>query len=392
MTNFDGCEARGAVGAGLRATLWLLLLVCGPVLAAYGQGKIAGRITDTTGEALIGVNILIEGTQQGAVTDTGGHYVILNVRPGAYTLAFSYIGFQTQRLTDVRVSTGQTTRHDLRLREQIIEGQEIIVRAERPLVQKDLTASKKTFIAEEIDALPVESLFGLLATQAGITTGAGGELHIRGGRSNEISYLVDGLSVSNPFNTNGIATRVATDAIEELTVISGAFNAEYGKAMSGIVNLVTKEGGNHLTGSVSFYGGDYVTGNDDLFFTPSSVDLNTYTFEGSFSGPVPFYRNMRFLISARRERRPPLRRPRTPALRLGQLQRLALVLRDPGETLVGLCRGNGDAARRRHARGRRIGPAERVGADEPERTHQHPRQALDTSGARRQARIFVSGR
>ncbi|MCH8963068.1 MAG: carboxypeptidase-like regulatory domain-containing protein, partial [Bacteroidetes bacterium] len=301
MTNFDGCEARGAAGAGLRATLWLLLLVCGPVLAAYGQGKIAGRVTDTTGEALIGVNILIEGTQQGAVTDTGGHYVILNVRPGAYTLAFSYIGFQTQRLTDVRVSTGQTTRHDLRLREQVIEGQEIIVRAERPLVQKDLTASKKTFIAEEIDALPVESLFGLLATQAGITTGADGALHIRGGRSNEISYLVDGLSVSNPFNTNGIATRVATDAIEELTVISGAFNAEYGKAMSGIVNLVTKEGGNHLTGSVSFYGGDYVTGNDDLFFTPSSVDLNTYTFEGSLGGPPPFYRNMRSVISARRD-------------------------------------------------------------------------------------------
>ncbi len=191
MTNFDGCEARGAAGAGLRATLWLLILLGGPVLAAYGQGKIAGRVTDAgNGEALIGVNILIEGTQQGTVTDTGGHYVILNVRPGAYTLVFSYIGFQRQRLTDVRVSTGQTTRHDLRMREQVIEGQEIIVRAERPLVQKDLTASKKTIIAEEIDALPVESLFGVLATQAGITTGASGELHIRGGRSNEISYLI----------------------------------------------------------------------------------------------------------------------------------------------------------------------------------------------------------
>ena len=286
----------------LRATLWLLMLACGPVLSAFGQGKIAGRVTDQgNGEALIGVNILIDGTQQGTVTDVNGNYVILNVRPGTYTLVFSYIGFQTQRLTDVRVSTGQTTRADLRMREQVIEGQEIVVQAERPLVQKDLTASKKTVVAEEIDALPVESLFGVLATQAGVTQGADGALHIRGGRSNEISYLVDGLSVANPFSTNGIATQVATDAIEEMTVISGAFNAEYGKAMSGIVNLVTKEGSDNYDGSVSFYGGDYFTSNDDSFFTPSGVDLNTYTLEGSLSGPVPVFRKLRFFVSGRHD-------------------------------------------------------------------------------------------
>ncbi|MFQ5570754.1 MAG: TonB-dependent receptor domain-containing protein [Rhodothermales bacterium] len=287
----------------LRASLWMMLLVCGPALSVHAQGKIAGRVIDATnGEPLIGANILIDGTQQGTVTDINGNYVILNVRPGAYTLVFSYIGYQTQRLTDVRVTTGQTTRSDVRLREQIIEGQEIVVQAERPLVQKDLTASKKTVIAEEIDALPVESLFGVLATQAGITQGAGGELHIRGGRSNEISYLVDGLSVSNPFNTNGIATRVATDAIQEMTVISGAFNAEYGKAMSGIVNLVTKEGGDRIDGSLSFYAGDHVTKDDDIFFTPSGLNAGVYTLEGSLGGPVPLYKRMRFFISARRDK------------------------------------------------------------------------------------------
>lgn len=304
MTRFDVRDTRPAmVGRSFRrAILWLWILAWAAALPAYGQGKIAGRVTDAgNGEPLIGVNILLDGTRQGTVTDVDGNYVVLNVRPGEYTLVFSYIGFQTQRLTGVRVSTGQTTRADLQMREEVIEGQEIVVQAERPLVQKDLTASKKTVIAEEIDALPVESLFGVLATQAGVTQGASGELHIRGGRSNEISYLVDGLSVSNPFNTNGIATQVATDAIQEMTVISGAFNAEYGKAMSGIVNLVTKEGGDRYDGSASFYGGDYVTSNDDLFFTPSGADLNTYTLEGSLSGPVPFYRSMRFFVSARRD-------------------------------------------------------------------------------------------
>ena len=272
------------------------------VSAAFGQGKIVGAVTDgATGEPLPGVNVAIEGTLQGAPTNADGSYVILNVRPGTHTIAFSFIGFQTSRVTDVVVSTGQTTRISMVMEEHRIEGQEVIVRAERPLVQKDLTASKKTVIAEEIDALPVESLFGVLATQAGVTTGASGELHVRGGRSNEISYLVDGLAVSNPFNTNGIATRVAIDAIDEMTVISGAFNAEYGKAMSAVVNLVTKEGKDKYEGSLSFYGGDYVTRNSDVFFLPEDLSISTSTFEGSLSGPLPLSRRLHFLVSGRHD-------------------------------------------------------------------------------------------
>jgi outer membrane receptor protein involved in Fe transport len=147
----------------------------------------------------------------------------------------------------------------------------------------------------------VESFFGVLAAQAGVSTGPSGEIHIRGGRSNEVAYLVDGLSVGNPFNTNGLATSVAADVIQEMTVISGAFNAEYGKAMSGIVNLVTKEGGDQYDGSVSFYGGDTFTRHSDIFMTPSDVNLNVYTFESTLSGPVPFLKKLRFFLSYRRD-------------------------------------------------------------------------------------------
>ena len=222
-------------------SLFTLLISTAVISDVYAQGKIAGKVTDqTSGEALIGVNVVIDGTTQGTTTDIDGNYVILNVRPGEYTLVFSYVGFQAQRIDGIRVSTGQTTRFDLSMSEQVIEGQEIIIQAERPLVQKDLTASKKTVVAEEIDALPVEGFFGVLGTQAGVSQGPGGTIHIRGGRSNEVSYLIDGVSVGNPFDTNGLATSVSQDAIQEMTVISGAFNAEYGRAMSGIVNLVDK--------------------------------------------------------------------------------------------------------------------------------------------------------
>ncbi len=284
----------------MRHLLLLLVVSCLWSGSVYGQGKIAGHIDDAdTGEELIGVAVLIEGTGRGTTTDLEGNYVLLNLRPGSYSLVYSYIGYQGQRVTDIQVTSGQTTRIDIELSQTVIEGDELIVQAERPLVQKDLTASKKTIIAEEIEALPVETLFGVLATTAGVTTGAGGELHVRGGRSNEISYLVDGLAVSNPFNTNGINTRVAIDAIEELSVISGAFNAEYGKAMSAVVNLVTKEGSEQLEGSITAYGGDYLTRNHELFLLPEGLSLNSTILEASLSGPIPIGPRVRFLVSGR---------------------------------------------------------------------------------------------
>ena len=271
-------------------------------LDAAAQGKIAGRVTDSqTNESLIGVNVVLDGTTQGTVTDADGNYVIVNVRPGTYTIVFSYVGYQTQRIQGIQVNTGQTSRYDTRLSEVVIEGEEIVVQAERPLIQKDLTASKKTVVAEDIDALPVESFLEVLVTQAGVNQGPDGQIHIRGGRSNEISYLVDGISVGDPFDTNGLATTVAADAIQEMTVISGAFNAEYGRAMSGIVNLVTKEGGTNFDGSFSLHGGDTFTSNDDVFFTPTSPNLDIYTLEGTLGGPLSFLPSGNFFLSARHD-------------------------------------------------------------------------------------------
>lgn len=296
-------SAKAAVR--LRSVFFLCVFLLTP-LTALAQGKIAGTVTDAdSGEPLIGVNVVIQGTTQGTTTDVDGNYVMLNVRPGEHTLEFSYIGFGRKIVEGVRVTSDHTTRVDVELSEEVIEGEEIIVQAERPLIQKDLTASKKTFVAEEIDQLPVEGFFGVLATQAGVTQGADGEFHIRGGRSNEIGYLVDGMSVGNPFNTNSLATEVAADAIQEMTVISGAFNAEYGKAMSGIVNLVTKEGGRDFEGSFSFYGGDNLAGSGDTFGVDDfdymdDIGLNVYTMEGTLSGPL-FTDKLRFFVSGRRD-------------------------------------------------------------------------------------------
>ena len=114
---FPGSAPRASAPARRLCWRLLALVVLLTPLSAAAQGKIAGRVTDaTTGEPLIGVNVVIEGTQQGSVTDVDGNYVIVNVRPGEYTLLFSYIGFQPQRIEGLRVVTGQTTRYDVEMR------------------------------------------------------------------------------------------------------------------------------------------------------------------------------------------------------------------------------------------------------------------------------------
>ncbi len=210
-----------------------------------GSGKVAGKVTSQgTGDALPGVNVFLEETSQGSATDINGEYVILNVAPGTYTLKASYIGYTTVRVQDLRVSQNRTTKRDFILTPEVLEGQEVTVIADRPMIHKDLTASQKITTSEEIKDMPVESFLGVLTTHAGVNQGAGGEIHIRGGRYNEVGYYIDGVSVSNPFYTNALSVNISNKALEEMRVVSGAFNAEYGNAMSGIVNIVTKTGSN----------------------------------------------------------------------------------------------------------------------------------------------------
>ena len=239
-----------------------------------GTGKVAGVVTSKdTGEPLPGVNVFINETGLGSATDMNGDFTILNIPPGLYTLQISYIGYATYKIQGIRVSTDQTTRQNLALTQEVIEGEEVVVLAERSMVQKDLTASQTVRTADEIKDLPVESFLGVLATQAGVNQGAGGELHIRGGRSNEIGYYIDGVSVSNPFFTNSLAINVSNQALEEMKVVSGAFNAEYGNAMSGIVNIQIKEGGQNYSGNISMYTGDRYSNDTDLYTNIDDFEL-----------------------------------------------------------------------------------------------------------------------
>jgi len=287
-----------------RISIFLLILFFSLIqikLFAGITGKIAGKVTDAeSGEPLIGINVIIEGTTLGAATGIDGTYIINNVEPGTYNLVFSGVGYQKKIVTDVKVSSDFTTNIDIELSSEAIGLEAVTVVAPKPLVRKDLTSSHTTIDDSQIEALPVESIDQILTLQAGITKGTGGELHIRGGRSNEIAYNINGATAINPFDFTR-TVQISTNAIQELSVVSGTFNAEYGNALSGIVNTVTKEGGNNYSGSISYYTGDYVSSHKDIFFNIADFDpINSQVVEGTFSGPVPFLDNsVTFFLSGR---------------------------------------------------------------------------------------------
>ncbi len=273
-----------------------------PSLRAGTTGKIAGRVTDAqTGEGLPGVNVIIVGTTMGAATDLDGYYVILNVPPGIYEVKALMIGYQELIFTGVNVSVDLTTTVDFKLQSTVLKlGKEVVVVAEKPLVRKDLTSTASVVGTEEISQMPVEEFEQVLELQAGIVEGADGAAHIRGGRASEIAYMINGVSVTDPFSGD-IAIEVENTAIQELQVISGTFNAEYGQAMSGIVEVVTKEGGEKLSGQLSYYCGDYFSHHTETFLNIDDFDpLGISNLQTTISGPVPACgKKLSFFITGR---------------------------------------------------------------------------------------------
>lgn len=266
------------------------------VMYAGTTGKIAGKIVEeSTGEPLVGVNVILVGTAQGAAADLDGNYFILNIPPGTYQLKAVAIGYASVTVNNVRVSIDLTTRMDFQLREEAIAMSEVVVTAERPLVQMDLTSTAARVGGDQIAMLPIEDVATVVNLQAGVVDG-----HFRGGRVNEVKYLIDGVSVVDVFS-GGFSVQAEVNTIQEIQVLSGTFNAEYGEALSGVVNQVTKIPEDFYSGEISFYSGDYVSNRDDVFKDIENVSAEgTYNIQGSFSGPVPGLGNfLKFLVSGR---------------------------------------------------------------------------------------------
>lgn len=218
--------------------LCTIFLLLNP-LSAQTVGKLAGTVTDAvTNEPLPGANVEIVGERLGAATDLDGVYFILNIPPGKYELQASMIGYKTMKVLDVIVNAGRTTNIDFKLAVEAIEGEEVVVVAERPDVERDKTSTSAIVRFDDVQMLPgVRDIGDVLNLTADVVDG-----HFRGGREGEEYYTLQGMGIVNPLD-NSSAFLPIMSGVEEVEVITSGFGAQYGNAQSGVVNISMKEGG-----------------------------------------------------------------------------------------------------------------------------------------------------
>ncbi len=277
--------------AGAAATLpWLAI----PARAGT-TGKIAGRVVDTKGAPLVGVSVAIPALRVGAETDADGRYSILNIAPGAWDVRANLLGYGPVTTTGVVVSADLTARLDLVLKDAAVQLTEVVVHSQRPVVDVGRTNSLQSVSAKEIAKLPVQELSDVVNLQAGVVDG-----HFRGGRVGEVQYQVDGVSVNNAYD-NSSSLRLDRSLLEEVQVISGTFDAEYGQAESGVVNAVLKRGTDHFEGRAEVFTGSYVFPGpfDRRWVDWTARPTQLRNFQASVTGPTPLRQTL-FLLNAQR--------------------------------------------------------------------------------------------
>lgn len=261
------------------------------MLQAQDFGKITGRVVDeNSGNALIGANVMVEGTSLGSATDADGQFTILAVPVGTHIIRCDYIGYSSKRISNVAVSNGLTTTQDYKLAVSAIKGAVVEVRAEKPIINKNSTNTTRIIDSETIENLPLRGVESIVATQTG-TVADDGNIYVRGSRAGDVAYYVDGVYMNNAWSLDNTST-VSNSAMEEVQFQSGGFSAEYGNVNGGVVNTTTRSGGKDLAFSGEFIMGLGASGagNDDGLY---SNGYNLYNF--NVGGPVGD--NVRYFFS-----------------------------------------------------------------------------------------------
>lgn len=260
--------------------LFFAFLLIPALTFAQSTGSIGGRVIDAKdGLPLVGATIKIEGSKMGAVTNDNGEYVILNVDVGTYSLEAAYIGYDNLKVTNVRISVDQRTKVDFSMSVTAgITTEEIIIEAKRKGI--DVEQSGRIVESQNIQNSGVRGVTNIASKTAGVVQDErGGSINIRGGRSNENIIIVDGVETTNPLDGSSRAF-IPNNLMQEITVLTGGFGAEYGNVLSGVINVSTRSGTDRYTGSMELITDEF-TGR---FIDTKSQGYNLYNF--NIGGPI----------------------------------------------------------------------------------------------------------
>ncbi len=293
-------------------TAVVLLLIGFMSVQAQDYGKIRGKIVDSeTGEPLIGANVKIQGTTKGGSASQDGTYNILQVASGTHTLVASYIGYHQKTIKDVQVQSDLSTTVNIELVPTTVESPELVVTAEQGNVQKDVTSSRTSRSRVEMEQTAgvettsdffkmtgsaVEGMVGQNEIQIGgsnvqVRDESVSNIHVRGGRGGELLFLVDGMPVTHPIYGGRSVLNLNVSDVKNMELLTGAFNAEYGRAQSGVVKINTRSGSQKFRGTV-----EYKNDTFDAIGNPRE----RHWFNANISGPLengPIPGNMYYFVS-----------------------------------------------------------------------------------------------
>ena len=276
----------------------MVLILLFPFIAiASTAGIIAGLVEDTDGNPLIGATVVIEGTPFGAMTSPQGEYVIAGLFPGTYTVQARMVGRATSRVEMVVVEADNISRIDFELEEDATGSTVILVTQSRTTILRDIPATAFQLDLSEMRTMSSSTIVDMIATQPGVVQ-QDGELHVRGGRSGEVDYVLDGISLRSPMD-NRFNFDIPVSAVSNATLMTGGLSIEYGNTLSGIVDLIGKEGGDSFRGTVSGRMGDatssMISSGEQVFSESVDVDLSRKDLnnvEITLSGPEPITENL----------------------------------------------------------------------------------------------------
>ena len=295
--------SRNAFRAVCLAALAAAVVLLAPPARAGTTGKLVGRVTDEKKQPLAGVNIRLEGLRLGTASDETGNYFIIGIPAGTYVVRANLLGQAPYVAENVQVAPDYTTTLNVTLRTEAVQLSEVRVEAERPLLQKDATGTTRFISSDDIQKLPTRGYRDAAAQQTGVVnfklnidneSQNSPTLIVRGGRPNETAYYVDGFSQQDPL-TGTSNTSISNNAIEEVVVLTGGFNPEYGRVMSGAVNVITREGSKKYSGALESVS-DVLSG---AWAGAPKTGYNVY--DASVGGPVlPGKDNLTFYASGER--------------------------------------------------------------------------------------------
>lgn len=271
-------------------------------LSATETGEIKGQVWDDQGIGLPGVEITVAGPSlQGrrtVVSSENGSFQFLLLPVGEYTLSFRLQGFQTYLLENVIVRLGGVTDVTAVLKQSPLQS-EVTVTASVPLIDKTSTDTSYYISGQDMDKMPVQNrtVVDAIKNTPGVTgirsntrrgTSNEGQPSFRGEGEEGNNWIVDGLSISGVRLRNS-GMKLNFDSIEEIQIISDPFSPEYGSSTGGIINMVTKSGGNKFSGEFSLVFSDknlQSTKQDQLSVVSEPDYFSDYNWYFNFGGPI----------------------------------------------------------------------------------------------------------